>query len=118
MKSRSIGVLAVSLFLLTSCALPISTEGQASDEQTRAQNKVAGAPSKRSPSKKELKQLIASAKTTEDHLKLAARYREEAQSLKEKKNEHLEMGAEYDKNPQKYQTKPSPGEHCRQLAGY
>ena len=49
---------------------------------------------------------------------LAARYREEAQSLKEKKNEHLEMGAEYDKNPQKYPTKPSPGQHCRELAGY
>ena len=122
MKSRSMGVLSVSFFLLASCALPISAKGQASDgralAQNKVENKVAGAPSKRSPSKKELKQLIASAKTTEDHLKLAARYREEAQSLKEKKNEHLEMGAEYDKNPQKYQTKPSPGEHCRQLAGY
>ena len=118
MKLRLIGVLSVSLFLLTSCALSISAEGQASDGQTRAQNKVAGAPAKHAPSKKQLTQLIASAKTAEGHFRLAARYREEAQSLKDKKNEHIEMGAEYDKNPQKYPTKPSPGRHCRDLAGY
>jgi len=118
MKSRSIGVLSVSFFLLTSCALPIPAGSQASDGRTLAQNNVAGAPSKRSLSRKELKQLIASAKTPEDHLKLAARYREEARSIEEKKNEHLEMGAEYDKNPRKYPTKPSPGQHCRELAGY
>lgn len=63
MKSRSIGLLSVSFFLLTNCVLPIPAESQASDGRPLAQNKAAEAPSKRSPIRKELKQLIASAKT-------------------------------------------------------
>lgn len=73
---------------------------------------IGKAPSKPSLSKKELKQLVATAKTAEDHLRIAAYYRDEAQKLEEKKNEHTEMGAEYDRNPQRYPTKPSPGQHC------
>jgi len=69
-------------------------------------------------STKELKQLIASAKSPEDHLRIASYYEEEAKRLGEKKAEHTEMGAEYDRNPQRYPSKLSLGQHCRNLAGY
>jgi hypothetical protein len=78
----------------------------------------------RTPSKpptlstKELKHLIATAKSREEHLRIAAFYEEEARKLEEKKTEHTEMGAEYDKNPQRYPSKLSLGQHCRNLAVY
>lgn len=75
-------------------------------------------PSKPPLTTKELKQLIATAKSPEDHRRIAAYYQEEAQKLDEKKKEHVEMGAEYDKNPQRYPSKLALGEHCRNLAGY
>jgi len=77
------------------------------------------APSKPSIlSTKELKQLITSAKTSEDHFRIAAYYEEEAKRLQGKKTEHVDMADEYDKNPQRYPSKLSLGEHCRNLAGY
>jgi hypothetical protein len=80
---------------------------------------MAKPPSKLSTlSAKEVKQLIAAAKSPEDHLRIAAYYEEEAKRLEEKKTEHTEMGAEYDKNPQLYPSKLSLGQHCRNLAGY
>jgi len=79
---------------------------------------TAKTPSKPSLTTKELKQLIATAKSPEDHLKIAAYYEEEAQKLDEKKKEHTEMGDEYDRNPQRYPSKLALGQHCRNLAGY
>ena len=38
--------------------------------------------------------------------------------LGEEKTEHTEMGIEYDRNPQRYPSKLSLGEHCRNLAAY
>lgn len=76
------------------------------------------APSKPSLTKKELKQLIVTAKLPEDHRRIAAYYQEEAKTLDEKKKEHTEMGAEYDRNPQRYPSKLGLGQHCRNLAGY
>jgi len=75
-------------------------------------------PAKPSMTKKEVKQLIATAESAEDHLRIAAYYAEEANRLDEKKKEHTEMGAEYDKNPQRYPSKLALGQHCRNLAGY
>lgn len=76
------------------------------------------APSEPSLTKKELKQLIVTAKSPEDHRRIAAYYEEEARKLGEKKKEHTEMGAEYDRNPQRYPSKLGLGQHCRDLAGY
>jgi len=74
--------------------------------------------SKPSLTKAELKRLIATAKSPEDHMRIAAYYEEEASQLDEKKKEHIEMGAEYDKDPQRYPSKLSLGQHCRNLASY
>lgn len=76
------------------------------------------APSEPSLKKRELKQLIATAKSPEDHRRIAAYYEEEARELDEKKKEHIEMGAEYDRDPQRYPSKLGLGQHCRNLAGY
>jgi len=68
-------------------------------------------------SKKEVMALIANATTPADHRRLAAYYRDEAQRLEEMRQEHLEMAAEYEKNPWKYSSKyPTPAQHCRSLS--
>ena len=69
--------------------------------------------------KKELKALIANAKTPDDHRKIAAYYHAEAERLAEKQREHEEDLAEYQRNSSHYPSKyPTMGDHCRQLAGY
>lgn len=70
-------------------------------------------------SKKELKALIANARTPEDHRKIAAYYRSEAESLRERQREHEEDLAEYNQNSSRYPSKyPTMGDHCRQLSQY
>jgi hypothetical protein len=64
--------------------------------------------------------LLRSAATSEDHIRLAGYYRDEAQKLRAEVKEHEEMSAEYDKNPAGH---PIPkgltlGEHCRNLVKY
>jgi hypothetical protein len=71
-------------------------------------------------SKKELKTLIATAKTPAQHTKLANYYRYEANEFQARAKEHEEMGADYDKNPALH---PVPkgqtlGDHCRNLMRY
>jgi hypothetical protein len=67
--------------------------------------------------KKELKSLIAKAKSAEDHLRLAAHYRAEANEYLVRQKQHLEDEKEYNQNPQKYPTKyPTPAQHCRDWA--
>ena len=70
--------------------------------------------------KPEVKQLIQTANTPEDHRKLAAYYHWEAQRLQEEASDHTEMGAEYAKNPSSHPVPkyPTMGQHCRDLAGY
>lgn len=69
--------------------------------------------------RKELKGLIASAKTAADHERIAVYYRAQAQQLEAKHREHEEDLAEYYRNPSRYPSKyPTMGDHCRSLAGY
>lgn len=68
-------------------------------------------------SKKELKALIATAKTPEDHFRIAAYYRAQANDYLARQKEHLADEEEYNSNPQKYPTKyPTPAQHCRDWA--
>lgn len=69
--------------------------------------------------RKELKALIASAKTAADHQRIAAYYRAKARQLEVKHREHEEDLAEYYRNPSRYLSKyPTMGDHCRGLATY
>lgn len=69
--------------------------------------------------RKELRALIASAKTPAEHERIAVYYRAEAQRFQGKYREHEEDLAEYDKNPLRYPSKyPMMGDHCRSLASY
>ncbi len=80
-----------------------------------------GSPSARASesnlSKKEVKTLIADAKTPQDHERLAAYYRSQEQLAKAKQAEHEEMLRRYHENPLSHQlTKwPSPEYHCSTL---
>ena len=70
-------------------------------------------------SKKEVKALIASAKTKEDHLKLAAFYKGEAVRLETEAKDHDEMAEMYRKNPTPMAVKHPEafGEgHCKEIA--
>ena len=67
--------------------------------------------------KKELKVLIATAKTPEEHLRLAAHYRAEANEYLARQKQHEADEKEYNSNPRKYPTKyPTPAQHCRDWA--
>lgn len=70
--------------------------------------------------KKQLKALVANAKTPANHMELAAYYRGEAERLKAKQNEHEEEAAEYYKDPLRHPGPkyPTLGQHCRDLAYY
>lgn len=68
---------------------------------------------------KELKKIIASAKTRADHERIAAYYHAEAHNLEAKQREHEEALAEYYKNTARYPGKyPTMGDHCRSLTAY
>jgi hypothetical protein len=70
--------------------------------------------------KKELKSLIAGAKTAEQHRRIAGHYRAQAKALCEEAVEHEEMAAVYEKAPTLYEQKfPMSGTtagHCRYFA--
>lgn len=71
-------------------------------------------------SKKELKVLLKNARTSADHQRIAAYYRQEAQRLVAKSKDHEEMGAVYEKSPLPYEGKFPYGtvgvSHCRRWA--
>ena len=97
--SKSLRIVASLLAI----AVVMSTAMQAAENQ------------KLSP--KELKTLIASAKTPADHERIAVYYRAEAQELDAKEREHEADLAEYYKNTTRYPSKyPTMGDHCRSLA--
>lgn len=68
-------------------------------------------------SKKEVKDLIRTARTPDDHLKLARYYRFEQKRLEAEVAEHREMGAAYAKDTQRQPVPkyPSMGQHCQDL---
>ena len=80
----------------------------------------AGAEGQPQITKKEVKALIANARTRADHEKLAAYYRSEAARLSAQQHDHVEEAAEYSKNPSNHPVPkyPTLGQHCRDLAGY
>ncbi len=66
--------------------------------------------------KQQVKELIKTAKTPEDHMKLAQYYRYEADELKSEAKDHEEMGAEYINH-----IVPKNGtmsQHCKDIAAY
>ena len=70
-------------------------------------------------SKKEVKALIASAKTKEDHLKLVEFYKGETARLQAEATDHDEMAEMYRKNPTPMAVKhpEAIGEgHCKEIA--
>lgn len=75
--------------------------------------------SKPTLTKKELKALIASAKTKDDHQKLVDYYNAEAQRLQAEAADHEEMAEAYKKNPMPM-TGKYPGNfregHCHEMA--
>lgn len=70
--------------------------------------------------KKEVKALVATAKTPEDHMKLARHFKQEADRLEAEAKEHDELATEYRKNPNAMAMKmPMSGrsaEHCEYFA--
>ena len=81
------------------------------------------AAAEKSLSKKEVKALIATAKTPAEHRRIANYYREEAARLTANANEHVAMAEEYAKNPRfaametKQQASFGQGaSHCRRWA--
>jgi hypothetical protein len=71
-------------------------------------------------SKKEVKALIQTAKTPEDHMKLARYYHYEANQLEAEVKDHEEMAKEYFRVPGSRPTLkyPSMSAHCRDLSAY
>ena len=69
---------------------------------------------------KELKALVLSAKTSADHMKLAAHYNAMATKHEAEAEEHAALAAEYTANPQMSSTKhpmgPKTAEHCKYYA--
>jgi hypothetical protein len=66
--------------------------------------------------KKEVKSLIATATTSEDHLRIASYYRGVAQRYLARQKEHEAEEKEYRSNPRAYPSKLGLAEHCRQWA--
>lgn len=71
-------------------------------------------------SRKELKVLIANARTPEEHERIASWYRADAARLKAQQNEHEKEAQEYFKNPSSHPIPkwPTYGQHCKELAAY
>lgn len=70
--------------------------------------------------RRELKTLLATASTPEDHHRLAEHYRCEAAKFKSKQAAHESEAEEYYRNPARYPVPkyPTMGQHCRDLAWY
>lgn len=69
-------------------------------------------------SHKELKALIANAKTREDHLRLADYYRAEANRLRKDAEEHQDLAMVYAKGDLYEPSKTGAAQHCRQFADF
>ena len=69
--------------------------------------------------RKELKKWITEARTADEHLAIAAYFRDEAARYKEEQREHEAMRREYERDPARFPSKyPTMADHCRSLEGY
>jgi len=101
--------MTIALLAFVMGTVPVNGSAQAATtQQTQTFNK------------KELKTLIANARTPEDHERIAAYYRAEGEQLKAKQREHEEELAEYLKNPSSHPVPkwPTMDQHCRGLISY
>jgi uncharacterized protein HemY len=64
---------------------------------------------------KELKKLVAEARTKADHQALAAHFHQEAEELRTKQKEHEDLGFNYVHNGA-FKFDPSAAEHCLKIA--
>ena len=69
-------------------------------------------------SHKQLKDLIAKAKTREDHLRLAAYYRAEANRLRKDAEDHQDLATAYAKGELYEPSKSGALQHCKQFADF
>jgi hypothetical protein len=98
MKLQSIRVAVLSIFLLASAAVFVSAVEKPGQPQL---------------TKREVKALIVNAQTLEDHMKLAAYFRDEAQQEESKAKYHDEMAELYTNNPM---PKIEMAKHCKHFA--
>ncbi len=78
---------------------------------------VAVEPTQPALTRKELKAAIASAKTPQDHLRVAAYYKSEANRLLTEAKEHDELAALYGKSPNPVAIRVGrSAEHCKYIA--
>lgn len=93
-------------FLMAPVALALSAPAAVSAQESTARL-----------SRKELKDLIANARTAADHQKLAAHFRSEQARHEEERTEHEELRKEYERNSTRDPSKfPTMGDHRRSLA--
>ena len=105
MKSQSIRVAVLSMFLLASAAVFVSAAEKTGQPQL---------------TKREVKALIVNAQTPEDHMKLAAYFRDEARQEESKAKYHDEMAELYRQHPLPYESKQPSSlrmqNHCKHFA--
>ena len=93
------------LVFLVAMTLGLSASGAAADSSAPL-------------TKQQVKALIKTAKTPEDHQKLARYYWYEADKLKSEAKDHQEMEADYEQNPSGHPIPkwPTLGQHCKDLS--
>lgn len=101
MKSKSIRVAVLAVLFLATSVMSVAAQDHAMNMKEHQLTK------------KEVKALIVSAKTPEDHMKLAAYFRDEAQRMKESAKYHDEMAELYKLNPPQ---KSEMAKHCKYFA--
>jgi len=101
MKSKSIRLAVLAILFLTTSALSVAAQDHAMNTKEHQL------------SKKEVKALIVSAKTPEDHMKLASYFRGEAKQQQAKAKYHDEMAELYKNNPA---PKMEMAKHCKYFA--
>ena len=93
-------------------AVSVTAFGQTGSSSPLASN------AHRKLSHKELKALIANAKTREDHLRLADYYRAEASRLRKEAEEHQDLATVYTKGDLYESSKTGAAQHCKQFADF
>ncbi len=67
----------------------------------------------------DLKSALKAAKTSEDHLRIAAYYQDQAKQLREKSNKEEELASYYQEHAINYSKKyPTPYQNAKHLANY
>ena len=121
MKSQSLKIAGLLAILLTISSLFVVAQDQPSNANKLAQSK-AETLVKNAATKKQVKALVAGAKTPEDHMKLAAYFNQEADRLEADAKGHAELADVYRQSPNTFVPKGGgPGifrtaEHCDSAA--